>query len=120
MAHTITIDQLIHAGLTASQPVQPIGFIASVPYSVIAHGEVSNGEPVQVLVYSHDGRWYKQQNAVVQGTRWSTKVCFGYPSSAKGSKYEVVAVTGPHIDAVSMKQLPTDVVRSAAVYVERE
>lgn len=77
----------------------------------------SNTE-VQVLVFSHDGRWYKQQRAVVRGSRWSVVTAFGYPEST--GSYAIVAVAGLHIEPTRLDDIPAEAICSQTLVVERQ
>lgn len=91
-----------------------------VPHRVTFHGRVRPKRPVQVYVFSQDGRWYKQFPATVKGSKWHTDVCCGFPESPSGSKYSVVAVTGPHVEPNRLEDFPEGVMLSNIAVVERE
>ncbi len=90
----------------------------AVKHTAAISGKVTPGNSeVQVLVFSHDGRWYKQKKADVKGSHWSADACFGFEDSV--GTYLVVAVTGLHIAPSRIEDIPTEAACSKVLEVER-
>lgn len=72
--------------------------------------------PVQVLIYSHDQKWYKQEPAVVDGSNWSLEAVFGEEGSR--GHYIILAVAGS-MKLSPAEDIPANVQRSKFVRVQR-
>ena len=76
--------------------------------------------PIQVLVFAGDNRWYPQWPAEIKGTSWSVMCQFGDDKSRtrKGS-YQIIAISGAGIDK-AISELPASVTRSEVIHVTRD
>lgn len=92
-----------------------------VPYASTVCGTVCPpNTPVQVLVYSNDGQFYVQKDAKVHGRHWSVDTKYGFPDSAPGLPYTVVAVAGPKLTESPIPDVPVEHVMSEAVKVTKK
>lgn len=92
--------------------------------SIVAYRHIITGRVhpktarVQVLVYSADGAWYLQQDAVVRPSgHWSALCTFGDPESRHA--FTIVALALPRIRDAKVHRVPADALRSKAVRVVR-
>lgn len=100
----------------------------SLPRLATLGGTMDVLQPVQLLIMSHDERWYPQAPAIIsQGQRgpfWICEVVLGNEEPLEGlTEYVAVAVTGiPPIkkDVLeSLNELPFEAELSAPVSVQR-
>jgi hypothetical protein len=74
---------------------------------------------VQVLVYSADGQWYLQKDAVVHDNgRWTAECTFGFPESTHG--FLVVAIAGQPVKTTPVARIPFVPLQSSPVLVVRK
>lgn len=86
-------------------------------HRVVVHGKVHPHDSlVRLFVFSHDGAWYKQQPATVQGTFWFAEVCLGFEHST--GSFDIIAAIGP-VDGTVVKDVPAEV-KSKPITVTRK
>src|SRR6185436_19840542 len=92
---------------------QPIGYKARV------HGRAHHAKRVQLLVFSADGLWYLQKDAVLKANgRWHADCTFGYEDSTH--EFFVVALAdGEKIKIPTLTDVPANAVVSKKVMVVR-
>jgi hypothetical protein len=82
-------------------------------------GTIQPPGPLQVLVLSNDGEWYRQADPQLIGVAWSVQCTFGTESSRSDRSYEIIAIAGKAVRANSVAKLPRRGAKSRRVRVWR-
>ena len=69
------------------------------------------GQPITVLVFSRDGKWYFQKEATWKGKVWHVECQFGLEDTPLNSAYEIVAIAGKP-SPEPLKEIPKGVTHS--------
>lgn len=80
------------------------------------------GNPITVLVFSRDNKWYFQKEATWNGRHWSVDCQIGVEDTPIETEYTIVAVgSKPQPTPIeTLENLPEDTLKSEPVYVVRK
>ena len=114
---------LVWLGLVHPRPPLSIELHAkTVGYAASVRGKlrVPLEGVLQVFVCAEDDQWYLQPDVERAGNMWRTTCFFGFPGGPIGHSYTIVAVVSAEkVTTSPLADLPTGLLESAPVHVQR-
>jgi hypothetical protein len=93
----------------------------TVERSLKVYGSINPpGNPVQILIFSNNQKWYPQKTANVDGNDWNADCCFGNDNTKSGQQFTIVAMSGINPIREEISQLPQLSDKSHPVIVFRK